>query len=118
MRKRVLLVSSWTNSIKVLGYYLSPPMGLYRIQHWLEKKHDVDILDPNVEDPINFLENCGFYDVIGFSPTKDNLHNDIALIHYARKLYPQTQIVLGGTEASNNYQMFLNMDIVDFVIMG
>jgi len=74
MRKRVLLVSSWTNSIKVLGYYLSPPMGLYRIQHWLEKKHDVDILDPNVEDPINFLENCGFYDVIGFSPTKDNLH--------------------------------------------
>ena len=118
MRKRVLLASSWTNSIKVLGYYLSPPMGLYRIQHWLEKKHDVDILDPNVEDPINFLENCGFYDVIGFSPTKDNLHNDIALIHYARKLYPQTQIVLGGSEASNNYQMFLNMDIVDFIIMG
>ncbi|HDZ20242.1 hypothetical protein LCGC14_0018420 [marine sediment metagenome] len=118
MRKRVLLASSWTNSPNVLGYYLSPPMGLYRIQHWLADKHDVDILDPNLEDPVGFLKDYGRCDVIGFSPTKDNLHNDIALMRYARKLYPDTKIVLGGVEATCNYQRLLDMNIADCVIMG
>lgn len=118
MRKRVLLISSWTNNKKVLGYYLSPPMGLYRIQNWLKDKHDVDILDPNVDGPVGFIENHGSYDVFGFSPTKDNLHNDIALMRYVRKLYPKAQIVLGGVEATCNYQTLLDLNVADFIIMG
>lgn len=118
MRKRLLLVSSWTKDKKVLGYYLSPPMGLYRIQNWLKDKHDVDVLDPNVDDPVFYLEKCGNYDVIGFSPTKDNLHNDVALMRYARKLFPQATIVLGGVEATCNYQQLLDLDVTDYIVMG
>ncbi len=118
MKKRMLLVSSWTNQKRVLGYYLSPPMGLYRIQHWLKDKQDVDILDPNVDNPVEFIEKCGAYDVFGFSPTKDNLHNDIALMRYTRKLYPKSQIVLGGVEATCNYQTLLDLNVADFIIMG
>ena len=118
MGKHILLVSSWTNDKKVLGYYLSPPMGLYRIQHWLKDKHDVDVLDPNVEEPVSYLEKCGKYDVIGFSPTKDNLHNDVALMRYAKKLYPDATLVAGGVEATCNYQQLLDMDVIDYILMG
>ncbi|HHT9159692.1 MAG TPA: B12-binding domain-containing radical SAM protein, partial [Candidatus Brocadiaceae bacterium] len=118
MGKHILLVSSWTNDKKVLGYYLSPPMGLYRIQHWLKDKHDVDVLDPNIEEPVSYLEKCGKYDVIGFSPTKDNLHNDVALMRYAKKLHPAATLVAGGVEATCNYQQLLDMDVIDYILMG
>lgn len=117
-RKKLLLVSSWTNSKDVLGYYLSPPMGLYRIQNWLRDKHDVDVLDPNIEDPIAHMDREESYDYVGFSPTKDNLHNDIAMMRYARKRYPASPILIGGVEATFGYGRFLDNKLADMVVIG
>jgi radical SAM superfamily enzyme YgiQ (UPF0313 family) len=93
-------------------------MGLYRMQNWLRGKHDVEVLDPNVLDPVGYFADHGPYDVIGFSPTKDNLHNDIYLIRLARKKFPQATIILGGVEATSNYQQLLSLTQADFAIMG
>ena len=118
MRKKVLLISSWTNSPYVLGYYLSPPMGLYRMRHWLKGKHDVTILDPNLDEPLGFLKKHERFDIYGFCPTKDNLHNDIALIRFVQKMFPESTIILGGVEATYNYHLFFNMKLADYIILG
>lgn len=118
MGRRVLLVSSWANTDRVLGWYLSPPMGLYRMQHWLAPEHTVDVLDPNLHEPLAYLESAGPYDVYGFSPTKDNLANDMALMRYVRRRYPQAVLVAGGPEATFNYQQLLDLRVVDTVILG
>lgn len=116
--KRVLLISSWTNEKKVLGYYLSPPVGVYRLQRWLEGRHKVEVLDPNLDDPIAFLRQRGPYDVIGFSPTKDNLHNDIFLMRYCRKAFPAAVQILGGVEATCNYQQMLTLTGADRIVLN
>ncbi|MCX7592080.1 MAG: B12-binding domain-containing radical SAM protein [Kiritimatiellae bacterium] len=118
MRKRVLLVSTWVRETEPRGNFLSPPMGLYRIQHWLENKHDVDVLDTRLDDPVSFLDKAAAYDVIGFSPTRDHLHDDIALARFARKRFPEATLIAGGVEATANYQKLLDLGMVDFVIMG
>ena len=102
----------------MLGYYLSPPMGIYRLQNWLRPKHDVDVLDPNLDEPVNFLKTCSSYDVIGFSPTKDNLHKDIMLMRLSKKIFPKATIILGGVEATCNFQQILSLTPADYVIMG
>lgn len=116
--KKVLLISSWTNEKKVLGYYLSPPIGVYRLQRWLQDRHDVDVLDPNLDDPIEFLKSGKRYDVIGFSPTKDNLHNDIFLMRYCRLAFPSAVQVLGGVEATCNHQQMLTLTGADYIVLN
>lgn len=116
--KRVVLVSSWSRDDRVRGNYLSPPMGLHRIRQWLEPRHEAEVLDANLEDPVAYLERDERWDVIGFSPTKENMHNDIALMRYARMRHPEALIVLGGVDATCNYQQWLDMEVADLVIMG
>lgn len=118
MSKRVLLISTWVREKKAAGNYLAPPMGLCRLQHWLEGKHAVDVLDTRLQDPVEFLERSAGYDVIGFSPTRDHLHDDIALARYARQRFPESVLIAGGVEATANYQRLLDLDMVDFIIMG
>ncbi|MBU2574023.1 MAG: radical SAM protein [Elusimicrobia bacterium] len=115
---KVLLIASWTNSTKVQGYYLSPPVGLYRIKNWLKDKYDIEVLDPNVTEPVTFLKNHGYCNIFGFSPTKDNLNNDLALMRLVRKLYPGAVLVAGGVEATNNYQQIFSLKLADYVIFG
>lgn len=118
MSKRVLLISSWPEGDKPAGNFLSPPMGLYRLQHWLQEKHDVDVLDAALDDPVAYLETCEPYDVIGFSPTRDNLHRDVALARFCRQRFPEATLIAGGVEATCNYQKLFGLGMVDIIIMG
>lgn len=113
----VLLISSWANTPQVRGWYLSPPMGLYRIQNWLCDRHTVDILDPAIINPIDYLRS-NRYQVYGFSPTQDNIANDVALMRFVRQQYPEASIIIGGNEATFNYQWYLDRQLVDAVIIG
>jgi len=118
MGKRVLLVSTWVRERQAMGNYLSPPMGVYRLQHWLEERHEIDVLDTGLEDPVAFLRNSRPYDVIGFSTTRDHLHDDIALARFARQRFPEAVLLAGGVEATCNYQKLLDLGMVDYIIMG
>ncbi|MGQ9661572.1 MAG: B12-binding domain-containing radical SAM protein [Kiritimatiellia bacterium] len=118
MKKRILLVSTWVRQNEPRGNFFAPPMGLYRIQHWLEPRYQVDVLDTRLEDPVAFFERSAPYDVIGFSPTRDHLHDDVALARFARKRFPQAILIAGGVEATSNYQKLFDLGMVDFVIMG
>lgn len=118
MSRRILLISSWPESGKPAGNFLSPPMGLYRLQHWLEGTHQVDVLDAALEDPVARIEAAEPYDVIGFSPTRDNLHRDVALARFCRRRFPEATLIAGGVEATCNYQRLLDLKMVDIILMG
>lgn len=118
MVKRILLVSSWSNSRRLQGWYLSPPMGLYRIRHWLTDRYQVEILDPDLTDPLAFLDRQEPYDLCGFSPTKDNMANDVALMRFVRRRWPRTELIIGGPEATFNYQRYLELGVVDMAVLG
>jgi radical SAM superfamily enzyme YgiQ (UPF0313 family) len=115
---RVLFVSSWSNDPRVRGNYLSPPMGLHRMRQWLEPAYETEVLDANLTDPVAYLTALPAVDVLGFSPTKENMGNDIALMRFARRQFPNAVIVLGGVEATCNYQQLLDLNIADYIVMG
>jgi len=121
-KKKILLIGPYKNSGLRVGQYLSPPLGIYRIKSYIEKKasHQVDIIDLDLEGKdyfINKLKN-NKYDIIGFSILQPTLKNDIALVYEAKKLSPDSLIIAGGQGAVFNHKLLLNQTPTNVIVKG
>lgn len=117
---RVLLSTSMSNS----GFFISPPMGLVRLQHYLQERGiHCDILDLDLRHQPDYLQQAarGDYDIVGISVSHYNVLQDLELLwtvrDAARRAGRRCLFVGGGQEATMNYAQWLHMGI-DVVLAG
>lgn len=117
---KILLSTSMSNA----GFFISPPMGLVRLQHYLQKQGlHCDVLDLDLRSQPDYLGRAkqGFYDIIGLSVSHYNVLRDLELLWDIRQAVRATGkpclFVGGGQEATMNYEQWLDMGI-DVVLTG
>jgi len=121
----ILLINSWTRDFGKKNF-LSPPMGLWRIEAYLRNKLKdvaVDVFDPNLfEDPHTKLPELlkdKKYQIIGFSPTHLTLENDLSLMFLCEEKSSESLFIAGGQEATFNHEfIFENFPKLDLIIAG
>lgn len=94
----------------------SPHLGIWRIAGWLEKHgHSSVVHDAILDDELPE----GEFDIIGFSLTHDTLPDDISLMRKISQKHEEAYIVVGGCEASTNYQhIFEHVPKLDYAVIG
>ena len=70
------------------------------------------------EKPEDIANACKDYDVIAFSCYIWNITPTLAVAHLLKQLNPDIKILLGGPEVSYEYDDFIAMDEVDYIIVG
>lgn len=99
--------------------FLAPPLGIHRIATYLKQKYNVEVFDPNLEDPYAFLnEEAQKYQVIGFSMTHPTLEHDLSLVWHAKKCNPDSLLIAGGEEAVFNHSQVFRFSPIDLVVLG
>ncbi|MEE9379082.1 MAG: radical SAM protein [Candidatus Lokiarchaeia archaeon] len=121
----ILLINSWEKDCGTKNF-LSPPMGLWRIEAFLRNKMDevkVDIFDPNLHIDVfqefSKLLNNKKFDIIGFSPLHFTLDYDISLMYFCVQNSPESLFIAGGQEATFNSKfLFKNFSELNLIIAG
>lgn len=103
--------------------FMAPPLGVWRICGFLrDHGFPCDVFDPNIHhDIVAALQQKLKQDkpgVVGFSLTSLTLPYDLALIHAAKKMYPQAVFVGGGIAATFEYELVLQTSPLDFCVLG
>lgn len=118
--KNVLLITSFCGP----GYYIAPPLGLYRISKELESNGIRTVVwdqDLEEEDTIFDQIKQNRFDIIGFSMSHYNMSEDLRLIWKIRNIVSTSGIkclfVGGGHEITMNPLQWLENGI-DVVIPG
>ncbi|GEM_PF-1639728 len=117
---RVLLSTSMSKA----GFFISPPMGLVRLQYYLQERGiECDIMDLDLNDQPDYpgRVECGYYDIVGFSVSHYNVECDLDMLWRMRRgvrsCGKRCLFVGGGQEATMNYEQWLDMGI-DVVLTG
>ena len=124
-KKKILLVSPDSGVIATERQYFAPPLGVMRLQGYLNAKgHDADYYDPNLFacnglgpsllDKIQEQD----WDIIGFSVLDETLAQDILNIYEAHKNCPNALLIAGGVEAQFNYQTLLDKTPCRIIVLG
>ncbi len=120
MPTKVLLINGASQD----NIILAPPVGLYKLQHYLAQRNvTCDVLVPDLDREECFLERtcAGEYAVIGISCSHWSMRADLERLWRFRQASTDTkrQVVFaaGGQEASQNYEQWLNNGI-DIVFLG
>lgn len=136
---KILLINpSYTTSVGLSLSY-AEPLGLAYIAASVEKseKHEVEIFDAigeatsyqkkgnNLliglaeEESLKIISTKTF-DVLGVSITRlaDNFFDIINFLTKLRERYPKIPIVIGGPEATLEYEAYMSHGIIDFVVLG
>ena len=120
-KKNVLLIGPYNPTQIRTGQYLAPPLGLYRISSYLEKKGlaTVDVVDPtlNYQKVIQKLKEKQ-YDVIGHSILHPTLEEDLRLVWKTHKIAPSSLQLAGGQGASFNFKDILTKTPIKAVVRG
>ena len=105
----------------------SPPLGLYRIKNYLERRDiECDILDlslsnGNFKDTLKKISD-GQYDVIGLSVDVDKQTEYFKILLDIRsrvnKSGKKSMIVCGGQGGTHSYRSFIQKGKVDAVLLG
>lgn len=96
----------------------APPLGIHRLATHLRRnpRNNVTVLDPSqlqISDRV-----FRGMDYIGFSVLAETLPQDIEMIVRARTENPESQLIVGGVEATLNYQQILEHTDVDWIVLG
>jgi anaerobic magnesium-protoporphyrin IX monomethyl ester cyclase len=70
------------------------------------------------EKPEDIANKCLGYDVVAFSCYIWNITQTLAVAKLIKKLSPSTKILLGGPEVSYDYEEFIALPQVDYIITG
>ena len=106
---------------------VSPPLGLYRLKHYLEKRDihcDVHDLSLHENDFGNTKEKIskGYYDVVGVSVDSEKMGRYFTLLKEIRsraeKIGKKIMIVCGGQGGAHAYKSFIQKGKVDGVLLG
>ncbi len=98
-----------------------PPIGLYRIKGYLQEYGViVEIFDSciSTEESLISKVKSGNFSIIGFSITHQTLENDIYFMCLCKKYSPSSKLIIGGDEATFNYQQVMDIAPIDFAILG
>ena len=123
---RVLLYTGLRDNV-IFYNVCSPPLGLYRIKNYLERRgidcdiHDLSLSDGDFKDTLEKIS-AGRYDVIGSSVDVDkqseyfNIFLDIR--SRLEKSGKKSMIVAGGQGGTHSYKSFIQKGKVDAVLLG
>ena len=123
---RVLLYTGLRDNV-IFYNACSPPLGLYRIKNYLERRDiNCDILDLSLSngDFKDTLEkiSAGHYDVIGLSVDVDKQTEYFKILLDIRarveKSGKKSMIVCGGQGGTHSYKSFIQKGKVDAVLLG
>lgn len=70
------------------------------------------------ENPEDIANSCKAYDVVAFSCYIWNITQTLAVARALKRMRPSIKIMLGGPEVSYDYEEFIRLDEVDFIITG
>ena len=129
---------SATDKIKVLLYAgfkdntvcysaVSPPLGLYRLKNYLERRgmycdvHDLSLKENDFEDTLEKVSR-GYYDVIGASVDSEKMGRYFTMLKGIRgrveKSGKKSMIVCGGQGGAHAYKDVIQKGKVDGVLLG
>lgn len=91
-----------------------------RLLYELNREHDgINWCEFTIkEKPEDIAERCKDYDVVAFSCYIWNITQTLAVARALKRINPSVKILLGGPEVSYDYQEFIRLDEVDFIITG
>ena len=106
---------------------VSPPLGLYRLKNFLEKRgincdvHDLSLHENNFHDTKEKISK-GYYDVIGISVDSEKMGRYFTLLRDIRKRTEaagkKAMIVCGGQGGAHAYKDFIQKGWADGVLLG
>ena len=123
---RVLLYAGFKDNT-VFYSAVSPPLGLYRLKNYLERRgmccdvHDLSLKENNFEDTLEKISK-GYYDVIGASVDSEKMGRYFTMLTGIRKRVEKSgkksMIVCGGQGGAHAYKDFIQKGKVDGVLLG
>ena len=123
---RVLLYAGFKDNT-IFYSAVSPPLGLYRLRHYLEKRnihcdvHDLSLHDNDFKDTKEKISN-GYYDVVGVSVDSEKMGRYFTLLkdirERAEKIGKKVMIVCGGQGGAHAYKSFIQKGNADGVLLG
>lgn len=117
---KVLLLGPSTKEAITNTRWVTAPLGVHYIASFLNANgHDAEVFDINISSCS--LENMilkNDWDIIAFSSQESTLEYDLANIHLAKKLRPNSILVAGGTGATLNYLLYFNKSPLDIVVQA
>lgn len=119
MIKVLLIAPCKTNSNTV--NWGCPPLGIHRLAGYIRSEceyvSEVKVFDPAIDGIPSDDDLKGYY-YIGFSPLDETLAEDIKLINRASIANPDAILIVGGVEATLNYQTILEKTKVEWIVTG
>ncbi len=115
----MLLFVGPTKATTGIANWAAPHLGLHMLAAWVRRQTDVrvTVYDPSVDGPVPH-ELYRQAQWVGFSLTNETLPEDIAEILSAQRVNPKAVLVIGGVEATLNYQEVLDRTAVEWVVLG
>ncbi|HOS49018.1 MAG TPA: DUF4080 domain-containing protein [Bacteroidia bacterium] len=91
-----------------------------RLLYSLNKdKGDIDWKEFTIkENPEEIATRCAGYDVVAFSCYIWNITQTLAAARALKKINPSVKVLLGGPEVSYEYDDFISLPEVDYIIVG
>ena len=125
-KMKVLLYAGFKDNT-VFYSAVSPPLGLYRLKNFLERRgincdvHDLSLHENNFKDTKEKISK-GYYDVIGISVDSEKMGRYFTLLRDIRKRIEvsgkKSMIVCGGQGGAHAYQDFIQKGRTDGVLLG
>ena len=106
---------------------VSPPLGLYRLKNYLERRNmscdvfDLGLSDGNFKDSLDKIVN-GYYDVVGVSVDMEKMGKNFSMLLNIRSKIESSgkkvMFVCGGQGASHDYKNWIENGKLDAVLLG
>ena len=125
-KPKVLLYAGFKDNT-IFYSAVSPPLGLYRLKHYLEKRdihcdlHDLSLHENDFKDTKDKISK-GYYDVVGISVDSEKMGRYFTLLKEIRtmseKIGKKVMIVCGGQGGAHAYKSFIQKGKADAVLLG
>ena len=118
--KKVLLIGPNTLVPITDMRWCTAPLGVHHIASYLNSHgHKAEVWDCNLNgEPFADAIKRERWDFVGFSVLEATVETDLARIHEAKRLSPNSLLVAGGTGASLNYQTLFEKSPLDLVVFA
>lgn len=125
-KTRVLLYTGYHDHA-IFYSVVSPPIGLYRLKNYLERRdmhcdvHDLGLTQGNFGDTLEKISK-GYYDVVGASVDTDKMGKNFQMLLDIKKKIKQSgkkiMLVCGGQGAAHDYKTWIKEGKLDAVLLG
>ena len=125
-KPKVLLYAGFKDNT-IFYSAVSPPLGLYRLKHYLEKRdihcdlHDLSLHENDFKDTKDKISK-GYYDIVGISVDSEKMGRYFTLLKEIRtmseKIGKKVMIVCGGQGGAHAYKSFIQKGKADAVLLG